>query len=302
GHLPEPVLTAFAAVDPRDLVNDLRRERTSARQRRVVHAHASVRAVVDRLLVDAGRRGVRLPSLSALVASNRPSMIDNWARLLDAQDYPDLEVVACLHGDDFTEADEARARELLGDRISIHRVPADQTLGDALNTAVEHASGDVLVKWDDDDLYDTAHLADLIHAREYSGATLVGKAPEFTYLAGLDVTVRRLKTTAEGFSPTIGGPTLCIGRSDLRDIGGWRRSRRRVDSLLIEDVRAAGGTTYRTAGFGFVLMRAAAGRHSHTWAAGDDYFLSRSVDQRPGLDLEFAGITAPADVVERWSS
>ena len=140
-----------------------------------------------------------------------------------------------------------------------------------------------------------------MRAREYSGATLVGKAPEFTYLAGLDVTVRRVRNSAEGFSTTIGGPTLSISRSDLRELGGWRRSRRRVDSLLIEDVRNAGGKAYRTAGFGFVLMRARAEGHAHTWGAGDDYFLTRAVDQRRGLDLDFARVDVPTELTARWS-
>ena len=302
GHLPDAVLAEFASTEARDLTNPLEREMASMRQRRVVHHEASVRAVLDDVLVGAGRRGLRPPSISVTVASNRSSMIDNWAQLLAVQEYPDFEVIACLHGDAFTDDDEGRAREVLGDRVTICRIPAEHTLGDALNTAAERAGGELLVKWDDDDLYDTHHLADLVRAREYSGATLVGKAAEFAYLAGLDVTVRRLKSSTEQYSPTICGATLSISRSDLRDLGGWRRSRRRVDSLLIEDVRAAGGTTYRTSGFGFVMLRAAGDGHGHTWTAGDEYFLRGAVDQRRGLDVGFAGIEAPAEVLSRWSA
>ena len=70
---------------------------------------------------------------------------------------------------------------------------------------------------------------------------------------------------------------------------GWRDAPRRVDRLLIEGIEARGGTVYRTHGFGYILRRRGADLAQHTWAAGDEYFLGQAVEQRSGLDLEFAG-------------
>ena len=238
--------------------------------------------------------------MTVTIASNRPAMIPIWAGQLAEQNFPNFEVVAALHGDAFTSADLDHARYLLGDRLTVCRVPGHHSLGEALNTAATAAGGELLIKWDDDDLYDFDHITDLVQAREYSGATLVGKAAEFAYLAGLDITVRRLKNSTEGFSPTICGATLSIARSDLWELGGWRRSRRRVDSLLIEDVREAGGSTYRTSGFGFIMLRAAGDRHRHTWTADDAYFLRGAIDQRRSLDTAFAGVRGPVSVHRRW--
>ena len=293
GLVADEVLRAWSDFDPRQLTHDDGRRYLSWQQRSLVHRHHSARSVFDSLLVASGRPGLPTPSMSVVVASNRPDLAAHWSRQLGAQDHPEFEVIWAQHGEGFDPSHLAQARQHLGDRLQAVGVPADHTLGDALNAATARASGDVIVKWDDDDLYHPGHLTDLATARFYTGAELVGKAAEFVYLGDLDVTIRRFANSTEAYSTTIGGPALSIGRGDLRDLGGWRRTRRRVDALLIEDVRAAGGATYRTSGFGFVMMRTGSAGHAHTWSAGDEYFLKSAVDQRRGLDLGFAGIEVP---------
>ncbi|MEZ5166408.1 MAG: sulfotransferase [Acidimicrobiales bacterium] len=295
-----PVVESWVSTDPRALTDTTIRDQVSHRQRNLVHDHYGRAVTFDRLLTAAGRPGLRTSSVSVTVATNRPSTVAHWARLLAGQDHPDFEVIAALHGDGFSPPDEDLARRHLGDRLTIVRADARATLGDALNAAADRARGDAIVKWDDDDLYDTAHLRDLMRARAYSG-DLVGKAAEFVYLGGADVTVRRIKNSTESSSPTIGGPTLTIGRDDLRELGGWRRFAAASDSLLIDDVRASGGSVYRTSGLGFVMVRAGSAAHAHTWSADDAYFLRAAVDQRPGLDLAFAAVRCAPEVAAPWS-
>lgn len=298
GLVHADVLGTWTGFDPRLLTRELDRERISREQRSAVHDRYAAQALFHDLLVTADRPGIPSPSMSVVVASNRPEMVGHWSRQVACQDHPDFEVIWARHGDQFTDAHEAQARSHLGDRLQTVAVPEHHGLGDALNAATALAGGEVVVKWDDDDLYDPAHLRDLARARRYSGAELVGKAAEFVYLGGLDVTIRRIKNSTESYSTTISGPTLSIGRSDLREVGGWRRTRRRVDSLLIEDVLAAGGSAYRTSGFGFIMMRGAEAGHVHTWGVGDDYFVRSAIDQRPGLDLDFASVRCPDGLLD----
>src|SRR5215203_2327206 len=77
----------------------------------------------------------------------------------------------------------------------------------------------------------------------------------------------------------------------LMEIGGWPAGPRRVDRLLIEGIEAVGGTIYRSHGVGYLLRRDSYAVN-HTWQVDDDYFLAQAVDQRPGLDLQFAGVVA----------
>jgi hypothetical protein len=121
----------------------------------------------------------------------------------------------------------------------------------------------------------------------------VAKAAEFVYLESLDLTVRRFATGSERWSTTVAGGTMLLTRDELHQVG-WADAPRRIDRLLIDAIEGRGGTVYRTHGFGYVLRRRSAALGSHTWQAGDAYFLRQSVDQRPGLDLAFAGFTGHA--------
>lgn len=265
------------------------REALSVRQRRAALRDHSLTARVRQLVDHAALAPIELPPVSVLAATNRPDYLPHLLAAVTTQSYPRLELVLALHGGGFGGEVEALIRDV---RIPVQvvRVAHEMTLGDALNLAVSASSGTLLTKVDDDDHYGPDHIWDLVLAREYSRAQLVGKAAEFVYLADTDATVRRFAGRAESFTTTIGGGALLISRQDLDEAGGWRRVPRQVDRALVEDVERVGGLVYRTHGFGYVLVRHGRG---HTWVEGDQYFLDQADAQRPGLDLAWAGVTAP---------
>jgi hypothetical protein len=94
------------------------------------------------------------------------------------------------------------------------------------------------------------------------------------------------------------GSTLSIGREDLRSVGGWDPLPGREDAALIEKVRRIGGTSYRTAGFGFLVIRRS-DPQAHTWNPGDDVFLASGNPKRPGLDTKWAMIDLPEKIIQR---
>ena len=146
----------------------------------------------------------------------------------------------------------------------------EDLLGEVLNAGVSAASGDLVLKMDDDDWYSRDHVADLLLARHYSGADLVGTTAEFVYLHELDRTVHRA-ARSERTARFVAGGTMMIERGLLNELGGFRQSRRYVDASLLASVHAAGGSVYRTHGLGYVLARRASG---HTWEADPDFFLA----------------------------
>ncbi len=157
-----------------------------------------------------------------------------------------------------------------------------------LAAAAEAASGDVVLKMDDDDWYGPDVVTDLLWARRTSGAELVGMPAEFVYLEQLGITVRR-RTAVERTGRVVAGGTLMIDRGHLRALGGFRPVTRYVDAQLIAAVRRAGGRVHRTQGLGYVLRRGAGG---HTWAAGLGYFLTRRAvaEQWRGLPAQRAAL------------
>lgn len=235
----------------------------------------------------AGER--EFPRVSVLLATRRPGFLA-WALAnLARQTYPNLELLLGLHGDDFPEVETRLAALPCPARVV--RAPREEALGAVLNALATAARGPLLTKMDDDDLYGPDHLRDLVLAREYSGAALVGKWVEFLYLAKPDCTLQWCNGESERFQATaLAGPTLLLSRTDLERAGGFRPLPRRVDLALVADVVESGGRVYRTHGAGFLMIRHGQG---HTWdseSADDDRFLARADRIWPGFHPARAGV------------
>lgn len=284
--LDEDIVKAVDSAAPPDLTDTWRRDELSARQRRAALRHHGAPHVWRRIADDIGLETGTAPSVSVILASNRPQDVVEAAQRFSTFRYPRKELVVGLHGEGFPSAIEGHLRAEVGSEAKVVQVSSQATLGEVLNHLTQAASGDLVAKMDDDDLYDPHHLDDLVDALRYSGATLVGKGSEFVYLGEIDTTIRRLPNGVESRSRSIGGGTLMIERNALRSIGGWQRAPRAVDQRLMDDVIAGGGQIHRTHGYGFVLMRRYDG---HTWDSGVDYFLRSAVQQWHGLATSAAG-------------
>jgi hypothetical protein len=183
----------------------------------------------------------------------------------------EVELVVAAHG---FEPDLARLLDQHpGLNLRVVSLPPETLFGDVLNAGVRVSSGDVVVKMDDDDFYGPHFLLDLLLARDYSGADVVGTPAEFVFLEDLDRTVRRAGTprdASERFASIVAGGTIMISRELLVSVGGFQPVRRFVDQQLFHAVRSVGGTIYRSHGLGFMLRRSSDG---HTWTVGDEHFL-----------------------------
>ena len=238
------------------------------------------------------------PMVSITIATNRPAHLGSWLTQIANQSHRNLQVVVAFHGDGFASADHETVRRTLGERgvdVVIVDAPSSLSLGATLDLARARADGDVILKWDDDDLYSSSHVFDLLRARHYSGAPLVGKACDFVYLGSRDVTVRRHQADRESFSPTLSGNTLMIDCEALDAVGGWSDMSLSEDRSLIARVRRAGGATYRTAGFGMIAVRQA-NLSQHTWKLDETALVDGAVRTWPGLALNAALVDVPTDV------
>jgi len=220
--------------------------------------------------------GISRPSVSVVMATRRPEMLDHaLAQFARQRGVAELELVLATHGFD---ADPAG--------VTVVPMPADAVFGDVLNAAVAASSGELLLKMDDDDWYSPDFVADLLRARSYSGADLVGAPDDLYYLEDRDLTLR-LGHVGEVYKGFVAGGTMLVGRSTLEDVGGFAPVPRHVDKALTSAVREAGGTVYRTHGLGYVLRRTTTG---HTWDADLDDLVDRAVQTwdgfRPGRLME----------------
>jgi len=273
--LGDDVVTALA---PTELADDERREEHSIVLRRAGLGRHSTAAWRRRLAAVAGRPAPAEPTVSVLLATRRPERLEFALRQVARQRDVRLELVLGCHG--FTP-DAGVVEAAAGLPITV-RVHEESTLfGDVLRDLAAAASGELVLKMDDDDWYGPDFVADLLLARGYSGADLVGVPLEYVYLEPRHETLRRDYRSETEVGVVAGGSTL-LSRDLLSAIGGWRPVRRWVDASLLADVASAGGTIYRTHGLGYVFRR---GDDGHTWTVGTDHFLTddREVDVRAGF-------------------
>jgi len=220
----------------------------------------------------------RWPTVSAIMLTNRAEYLHQICSTLRRFDYPNLQIVIGLHGD---VEDSGVIRDVLADRnVDVVRISSDLPFGTAMQRASEVAEGELLTKIDDDDIYGSQHIWDLVLAKMYSGAEIVGKALDWIYLADEDTTVFRPVYAAERYAKFVAGGTIMIDAAALASVGGWRPVPRSIDRALIESVRLAGGLVYRTHGLGYVYVRRDTG---HTAQVDNAHFRTRAHQTWTGL-------------------
>ncbi len=220
------------------------------------------------------------PTVSVVLVTHRPDHLEHAFRQVSRLRYPRLEIVVGVHGD---RVDAARVWDLaqqVPHPVTVVAIDGQRTLGEALQACSDRAEGALVTKMDDDDHYGPDHVWDLVLARQYSGAQVVGKALDWVYLESQDTTVFRPTYAAEKYADFVAGGTMLISRADLAAVGGWRPVPKSVDRALLDRVLADGGLVYRTHGLGYVYVRHSAG---HTASVRDEHFLTKTTATHAGL-------------------
>ncbi|WP_047868872.1 glycosyltransferase family 2 protein [Nocardiopsis sp. RV163] len=284
-----PLTDLVTGARDEDLRDQLRREEYSVRLRRTALRAHGQRSRWRALGAQAGIPLPREPRISVILCTRRPEMVGFALAQIARQRDVELEVVLTLHG--FT-ADLPEVRPAIdafretGLPLVLHEADAGQIFGSVLNDSVDRSSGDLISKWDDDDWYGPDHLADLLLARTYSGAELVGTGQDFIYLQEVDLTVWRNRRS-EAATRFIAGGTILTDRVVMEEIGGFRPLPRAIDTQLLLAVIRGGGRIYRAHGLGYVLRRTGGG---HTWSEDMAFFLHNHTQQwfgwRPSAIVE----------------
>ena len=219
-----------------------------------------------------------LPTVSVVLSSTRPSRLVHVLRAMAAQTYPHLEVVLALHGDSGDpDPDLAEAVQVLG--TPLLRYDRTTPFGSVLAEVARRASGDLVVKIDDDDVYGPRVIEDLVLAYIYSNADVVGRTTEYLYFEDIDHTVHRRFGT-ERYHYQLAGGTMMLSQAALNHIGGWRPSSNSTDRSILIRLGNSGGIGYRTHSLGYVYVRHSEG---HTWKPNDSRLLLGSFEQWPGF-------------------
>lgn len=276
GHADEMLGETLADIlrKPYQPALGLVRELRSVRQRREAMERFGGFFELAGFAEDQGRR--LLPKVSAVLSTMRPDRVSAVVEALAAQRYPHLEIIVAVHGAEAPLPGEledaikaADATVLLHDRAT--------PFGAVLADAARHASGDLIVKIDDDDVYGPQVIGDLVLAYLYSSADMVGKTTEYLYLEALGHTVHRTFTT-EAYHYQLAGGAMMLSTAMLNEVGGWRPTPNSTDRSVLIRVGNAGGIGYRTTSLGYVYIRHADG---HTWKRDESSLVAGAFEQWP---------------------
>lgn len=284
------LIAVLTSVTEEDLADDLTREVHSIRLRRAGLRTHSTRA---RWLGFAATAGLPTASddVSIVMCTMRPEFLGSALQQVSRQQHENLELILVLHG---LPADHPAVRSTVAefDRpLTVLEVDSTVPFGSALNRGVAAASGRFVTKWDDDDWFGPQHISDVLLAKHYSGADLVGCHMGLVYLEEINLTVYR-KGWYEMYNQHITGTTMLMERHTFHEVGGFRPQPRSEDTSLRLDLVAAGGRTYTTHGLGCIINRRANG---HTWSVSVAHFLRGAARQWRGFT---AGPLIEADEAE----
>ncbi len=236
------------------------------------------------------------PTVSVVLVTHRDRFLSHTLSQISRLEYPSLQVVIGLHGVDLSDGRMTGFLERAGlgvdgsPTVVVHRIDQDVPFGRAMQETCDRADGLLITKVDDDDYYAPEHVWDLVLARMYSSAQLVGKALDWIHVEAADITAFRPTYPAESYATFVAGGTMLISKADLLAAGGWRPVPKSIDRALIEQVKRMGGLVYRTHGLGYVYVRHG---DAHTALVSDDHFLTDNAQQWPGLIAHEAFGTLP---------
>ncbi len=222
--------------------------------------------------------------IAALLVTMRPERLHGCIERFRNDAYPHKELVIVVHGDD---VDLGGYRRLVrdGEPIRILQAGTSRSLGACLNFAAAQTDAPYWTKVDDDDLYGTHYLADIMRYQRIGNFDVFGKPPVFNYLESSDELLwdvewarhaNLLHGAATARSALVAGGTLGGRRRVLEEVPFSERRRGGSDSDFIRRCYESGLDVLAMDGFNFVRYRSAQ-EGFHTWTIDEDEFRARSL-------------------------
>lgn len=230
----------------------------------------------------------RAKSVSVIAPTIRPEYIPNILRSVARQNYKDIELNLLLHGFDVqTNEVTAMANDLGIEHFNLLRADSTSSLGSNLNRLVDASTGEIVTKMDDDDFYGPDYVSDLINAKMFSNAEVVGKAAAYVHFESKNATILSYGASEHRFTDFVRGATLTADRELFLEIP-FKDLRTGEDSNFLRSVQSAGGKIYASDRFNFWIRRSAQSGH-HTWTVADRELFSTGPVVSYGDPTDFVG-------------
>lgn len=236
-----------------------------------VHTYAHRAESIVAMALPNESTAVRLPTVSALVSTNRPHQLEHVFASVGRQTGVDIELVLLTHG----FQPQVGAIDRLRDKYAVQSLVVlnageEKTLGECLNDCVDASGGEIVSKMDDDDIYCPDYMSDMLHALNYSGAQIVGKQAHYMYVEKFDATILRNPLQEHRRSRMVMGPTLTGSRGVFLS-HRFEPLGRGEDTAFLKSIISDDAAIYSSDRFNYCQVRHGSG---HTWTISDNELLA----------------------------
>lgn len=209
--------------------------------------------------------GSGMPLVSIVCVTNRPDFHPHVMSNYASQTWPKTELILVANCDRYPDP------AFTTPGLTFVTKASTTSLGECLNAGFDLARGEIIARMDDDDLYATTYVSDVVHAFGTCGASITGKFERYAYVEEFDATYLLYEGRGSRFVGRATGGSMAVLRSCTRAI-------RFPDSSLGEDLEyirrceRAGLRVWATDPKGFLQMRRTSGG-AHTWAISNSEFV-----------------------------
>lgn len=213
-----------------------------------------------------------LPGVSIIVCTNRPEFMDRVLANYSRQVYAEKELIVVLNNNSMS-LDQWRSQTSGYPNVQIFQQDESRSLGECLNSGIEHCTYDYVAKFDDDDYYGPNYLVRQMRAMIGNNADIVGKATWYLYFEKSSTLAVFFRHPENCFVNYVTGATLLIKKEVFNQI--------KFSAMTVgEDVdfvavcKEHGLKIYSTDKADFVGIRRAL-TSSHTWQESDEHILAQ---------------------------
>jgi glycosyltransferase involved in cell wall biosynthesis len=203
------------------------------------------------------------PVVSVVCVTNRPERAEHVAATFTDQDWVAKELIVVANCHDYPREPFASVDPTIVD------IAPSESLGRCLNDGFALASGDVIVRIDDDDWYAPGYLTSVVAAFSQVEADALGKLDYFAYVESLDAVIRLYEGRSEQYVGRVAGGSLAVLRERVAAIR-FPEISLGEDVAYVQRCERAGLRVWATAPQGFLQFRGVGA--NHTWSIDDEQF------------------------------
>lgn len=228
--------------------------------------------------------------VTAICASKRPWFASRVAGMMKAQTHRNLHLIYVAHGPSHDLEDLRKFFSGLRS-VQILALPeAEQTLGAALNLALDHCTTDLCAKIDDDDFYGPNYIRTSLAALRYSGfdgVGIVGRERAYVYAEDMNAFGLRYPENRENaLRSRVFGGTIFWSRKALGD-QRFIDANTGEDSDFFQQAAKKGVKIFSAEPFDYVYVRYSS-PGAHTWTIRSEDFMRNASILAEGIRLDLA--------------